>query len=138
MMGLCLPRVEMITHSSFLMTDCPSENRLAVSPQSIVIALAVKAVKAEPVKTMTTYAAPKKSVSPGLVNVLRVIPNAAAVVMPHVEKDICAIPLLAIVSVNRGNVPNMPRGIRQLVLASVKTDMRCAAIRVIPYVTVPV
>ena len=87
---------------------------------------------------MTTCAAPKKSVSPDLVNVLRDTKNAAAVVMPHVEKVICAIPSLVIASVNRRNVPNMPRGIRQLVLASAKTDMRCAAIRVIPYVTVPV
>ena len=86
---------------------------------------------------MTTYADPKKSASPEVVNVPRVIPNAAAVVMPRAVKDICAIPSLVIASVNRRSVPNMPRGIRQLVLASAKTDMTCAAARVIPCVTVP-
>ena len=132
-----LQRVARITRLSFLMMVCPSENRQAVLIRLIVIAPAVKAVKAEPVKTMTTYAAPKKSVSPGLVNVLRIIPNAAAVVMPRAEKDICAIPSLVIASVNSRNVLNTPRGTRQLVLASVKTDMTCAVVRVIPCVTVP-
>ena len=132
-----LQRAAQITRLSFLMTVCPSENRQAVLIRLIVIAPAVKAVKAEPVKTTTTYAAPKKSVSPGLVNVLRVIPNAAAVVMPRAVKDICAIPSLVIASVNRKSAPNMLCGTRQLVLAYVKTDMTCVAARVIPCVTVP-
>ena len=133
-----LQRVARITRLSFLMTVCPSENRQAVPTRLIALVPVVKAVKAEPVKTMTTYAAPKKSVSPGLVIVPRDTKNAAAVVMPHAVKDICAIPSLAIVSVNRRNVPNMPHGIRQLVLASAKTVMICAVVRVIPCVTVPV
>ena len=132
-----LQRAAQITRLSFLMTVCPSENRQAVLIRLIVIVPAVKAAKAEPVKTMTTYAAPKKSVSPKTVNVHRDTKNVAAVVMPHVEKDICAIPSLAIVFVNRRNVPNTPRGIRQLVLASAKTDMTCAVVRVIPCVTAP-
>ena len=130
-------RAARITRSYSIMTVCPSENRQAVSLQSIVIVPVVKAVKAEPVKTMTTYADPKKSVSPDLVNVPRGTKNAAAVVTPRAVKDICAIPSLVIASVNRRNVPNTPRGIRQLVLASAKTDMTCAVVRVIPCVTVP-
>ena len=133
-----LQRAARITLSYSIMTVCPSENRQAVSPRLIVIAPAVKVVKAEPAKTMTICADPKKSVSPGLVIVPRDTKNVAAVVTPHAVKDICAIPSLVIASVNRRNVPNTPRGIRQLVLASVKTDMTCVVVRVIPCVTVPV
>ena len=95
-------------------------------------------MKAEPVKITTTYADPKKSVSPALVNARRVIPNAAATVMLRAAKDICVIPSLAIASVNHKNAPNTPRGIRQLVRVNVKTDMTCAVVRVIPCVTDPV
>ena len=132
-----LQRAAQITRLSFLMMVCPSENRQAVLIRLIVIAPAVNLAKAEPVKTMTTYAGPKKSVSPEVVNVPRVIPNAAAVVMPRAVKDICAIPSLVIASVNRRSAPNMLCGTRQLVLASAKTDMTCAVVRVIPCVTVP-
>ena len=137
MTGIYLPHAGMITRLSFLMMVCPPENRQAVLIRLIVIAPAVKVVKAERVKTMTTYADPKKSVSPEVVNVPRVIPNAAAVVTPHAVKDICAIPSHVIASVNRRSAQNTPRGIRQLVLASAKTVMTCAVVRVIPCVTAP-
>ena len=132
-----LQRVGMTIRLFFLMTVCPSENRQAVLIRLIVIVKDVKVAKVARVKTMIICAGPKKSVSPGLVNVLRDTKNAAAVVMPHVEKVICAIPSLVIASVNRRSAPNMLCGIRQLVLASAKTDMTCAVVRVIPCVTVP-
>ena len=133
-----LQRVARITRLSFLMMVCPSENRQAVPTRLIALVPAVKVAKAERVKTMITYAAPKKSASPGRVNVHRDTKNAAAVVTPHAEKVICAIPSLVIASVSRRNVPNTPRGTRQLVLASAKTVMTCVVVRVIPCVTVPV
>ena len=75
------------THLFLFMTVCPSGNHQAVLPRLIVIVQAVKAVKAERVKTMTTYAAPKKSVCPEVANARLITRNVGVGVTRRVVTD---------------------------------------------------
>ena len=121
MMGLCLPRVEMIIHSSFLMTVYPSENRPAVSRRLRVTVPDAKVAKVGRVKTMTICAGPKKSVSPEPVNVRRITRNAWVVVTQRVGMGLSVTISVVIVSANPKLVQTSPFWIMIPARVSAKT-----------------
>ena len=82
-----LPPVGRKTHLFLFMTVCPSENRQAVSPRLIVIVPVAKVVKPERVRTMTTCAAPKKSVCPEGANARLITRNVGVGVTRRVVMD---------------------------------------------------
>ena len=94
-------------------------------------------MKAASVEIMTTCVGRKKFAKVEVVFVRPVTRNAAVVVTQPVPTDLCAIPSRVIVYVNHKIVPNMLHGIVQRVRVCVKTVMRCVAVHVTRYVTVP-